>query len=75
MPAKKTSSRKKTVRDCVDIAALTAALQEHALDGRKMAPSQVTAAITLLKMAEPALRPRDADLEEGSHEAALKDLE
>jgi hypothetical protein len=65
----------------IDTDALVAALQAHALGQEKMASTQVSAAIALLKKVMPDLpvtaHQRMADIERRirTHEEALKELE
>ena len=66
-------------RDGIDIPALIEALQEHALGGKKMTATQVSAAIALLKKVLPDLPAPVRKLAEDktlqAHEEALQELE
>jgi len=66
--------KKKTLRETIDAAALIDALEKHILGEREMTPSQVNAALALLKKTMPDM-PAKEETAGGGHEEALKDLE
>lgn len=66
--------KKKTLRETIDAAALIEALENHILGTREMTPSQVNAALALLKKTLPDMPAKEEAGTEG-HEEALKDLE
>lgn len=65
-------------RRVIRAAALIRALESHVLDGAEMKPTQVSAALALLKKVLPDLGSSAAasgNNDEGAHEAALRELE
>jgi len=67
--------KKKNLRDSINAAALIMALEKHVLGEQEMTPSQVNAALALLKKTLPDISAKDTDTNTGGHEEALKDLE
>lgn len=79
----KKKPQKRPLREQIAALSIIRALEAHVLGRKKMAPSQVTAALALLrkrmpdllrKVLPPSKRRRKRDAAQG-HEDALKDLE
>ncbi len=78
--AKRRTTRRTDPRDSIDATALITALEQHVLGLKEMTPSQVTAALALLKKTLPDMTDvRKAAIADAlsavSHEDALKELE
>jgi hypothetical protein len=69
------STAKKPLAQRIRAIQLIRALERHALKGEAMKPTQVTAALALLKKVLPDLASQDADEADASpQEAALREL-
>lgn len=79
--ARPVAGKKKNLREKINVLALIEALERHVLGETEMTPTQVSAALALLKKtlpdaaAKPAKTAAEKEKPSSAHEDALKELE